>query len=57
MAIVAMMKVGKYKQRLDRHREDIDTLNPNVVNIDTRIILQEPTIHLIELHQIQIIRH
>ena len=26
MAIVAMMKVGKYKQRLDRHREDIDTL-------------------------------
>lgn len=26
MAIVAMIKVGKYKQRLDRHREDIDIL-------------------------------
>lgn len=26
MAVVAMIKVRKYKQRLDRHREDIDTL-------------------------------
>ena len=26
MAVVAMIKVSKYKQRLDRHREDIDTL-------------------------------
>ena len=52
-----MIKARNYKQRLDRHREDIDTLNPNVVNIDTRIIHQDPTIYLMELYLIQIIRH